>query len=363
MATATYEAWSGYLNYGGGTGIALQLILSSTSNGPQANTSTISYWLRWTKKGTSDGGYSYSYQNSLILKINNTTLVDTANWGRVDINGIPAGGYIEFKSGAITVPHDANGNASVSYYARFRQTQRSDCDYIIDSASSGNFIPDKINRYASVTLAVTGTTKNSITVKAATSLPCKIFNFQYYYNNQWLATDNDTAKPTPAAVYSGKNTTTYTHTYQNLKYATSYKFRCLVTTTAGMYTGSGGVTPVSGTTKSPAPVTLTGSALSPGSNLAFSLNRPDSGASYRMEIRIGSKNGTLLHQDSSNQTAASRSIPVNWNTIYSAYFRGAVDPYLHLRKRLRKVPGGESLHPFPKFRLRRSESRHRGGVY
>ena len=86
-----------------------------------------------------------------------------------------------------------------------------------------------------------------------------------------------------------------------------------------MYTGSGGVTPVSGTTKSPAPVTLTGSALSPGSNLAFSLNRPDSGASYRMEIRIGSKNGTLLHQDSSNQTAASRSIPVNWNTIYSAY--------------------------------------------
>ena len=64
MASTTLEVSSGYISYG----TRLELILQSTSNGASANTSTVKYWLRFTKKYSADGSYAYTNGNHVYLK-------------------------------------------------------------------------------------------------------------------------------------------------------------------------------------------------------------------------------------------------------------------------------------------------------
>lgn len=75
MASTTLQASSGYVSYS----IRLQLILQSTSNGSSANTSTVKYWLRWTKTSSADGSFNYANGNHVWLNINGQQIVETAS--------------------------------------------------------------------------------------------------------------------------------------------------------------------------------------------------------------------------------------------------------------------------------------------
>lgn len=317
MASTTLEVSSGYVSHG----TRLELILQSTSNGASANTSIVKYWLRFTKKYSADGSYAYTNGNHVYLTLNNQPIISTESWGRVDISGLGQGGYVELASGQITVSHNSDGSKTIPVYAHFYQSQRTDFDYEINT----NFTLDKIDRYATVTLTVGAKTKNSIEITAKTSLACKTFNFQYSVDNgttwKWYATDVPGYIEGAAYIYENQNTTSITHTYKNLCYATTYRFRCLVTTTAGLYTGTASVTPVTATTSTPSLATLSSNSVSAGDDMIFGISIPDTGTKYRMNVRIGSSSGdSLLDDGITNQTATSRTITnSNWDSVYNTY--------------------------------------------
>ncbi|QNM06085.1 DUF859 family phage minor structural protein [Qiania dongpingensis] len=328
MAQESFYATSSYA-----AGMLLQLILSSSGNGAAANSSTVNYTLNWCKP-TINGSYAYSHGNHLYLTLNGNSIISTADYGRIDISGLPAGGVVQLASGNITVAHNADGTKTIPVYARFYQSQRSDCDYII----STTFTLDKINRYAAVSLTVGGITKNSISVTANTSLPCKVFNFQYSPDNgtHWYAENDSGAISGAAKIYNIQSTKSYTHTYSNLHYASAYKFRCLVTTDANQYTGSGSVTPVGASTAVPALAALASSSVVPNNNMTFGISIPDSGTTYSMSVRTDNMDAPAAYQileDGSNRhSETSRTASASlWATCFYPYYPSSTSGKISVR--------------------------------
>lgn len=344
MAYQVFEASSGYGSYF----IRLQLILASSSNGSSANSSTLNYWLRWTKINN-DGAYAYSNGNHVWLTINGDPIVATNSWGRVDISGLTNGQYIEFASGTKTIAHNSDGTKSIPVYARFYQSQRSDCDFEIN----GTFTLDTIPRYPIITLSATPTSPSTINVTATvkrdgSNLNCRVFNFQYCEKGKsWAACDggpgdDKLGSNSPAGYYTNQNVSSKTHTYKNLKYYTEYTFRCLVITSDGVevYTtstdssGNLSARTVTATTLKPSLMTLGTCVLDPTSsdNIQFNVVSHDSGTRYAMSVRVGSSSGAALSdgtytlEDGSNRYGSSSSefsrmtTAAAWNRVfYPAY--------------------------------------------
>lgn len=321
MASTTLQASSGYLS----NSMRLQLILSSTSNGSSANTSTVKYWLRWAKTNGSDGSYNYGNGNHVWLTINGQQIVNTASWGRINISGLGQGGYVEIASGQITVAHNDDGTKTIPVYARFYQSQRSDCDYVI----SGVFSLDTIPRFPTIYLSTQVLSPSSIKVTATvkrngSNINCKIFNFQYCEQGKsWSAHDGGSGddglgSKSPAGYYTGKNTYTFTHTYNNLKYHQYYTFRCLVTTTDGISVNSGtkdasgglAAQNIGATTSMPPLMTLGECDIDPMSsdNIVFRAVSNYENTKYGMDVRIDSSAGAIFGDGTYMLTSGSRAM-------------------------------------------------------
>lgn len=144
MANQTYSKTTGVENR-----YALRLTLTGKAN-EAGNYSTVTYKLEY---GTdwAGAGYNFGNQNKVYLSLNGSVLVNTANFGRVNLNG---GGWVTLASGSITVPHNQDGKKSMSFSASYTQPQISG----YDASVSGSFTLDNISRASRPTFSASPAT-------------------------------------------------------------------------------------------------------------------------------------------------------------------------------------------------------------
>ena len=134
MASQTYSVLLASTN-----GHYVDFTISSTVNA-STNTSTVNWSASYRVAG-SGRYYSYNTGNKLIVQLNNTPYVDTANVCAIQLSGV---GSKTIALGSFTYTHNSNGTGSFPVYVYFDQTQRTGNDGTI----SQTFYCDSIEKYA-----------------------------------------------------------------------------------------------------------------------------------------------------------------------------------------------------------------------
>lgn len=275
----------------------------------------------------------------------------------MNISDLGAGGYVELASGEITVSHNDDGTKTIPVYARFYQSQRPDCDYVIN----GSFALDNIPRYPTVALSVQSVGISSVKVTATvtrngSNINCKIFNFQYQEKDKaWAAHDGGSGDDglgsnSPAGYYTDQDTYTYTHTYNNLKYYQYYTFRCLVVTSDGIAinsatkdaSGNLAARLMSATTIQPPLMGLGDCTIDPTStgNIVFKAVSNYANTKYGMDVRIDSSAGPIFGDGTYNLTSGSRTMETTevmqttsaaWNSAFFPYYKTTTKGKLWIR--------------------------------
>lgn len=147
-----YNSYSALLQ--GTNGNYLDVYVSATANASNM-TSSVS-WSVVYRLTASGSYYQYNSGNQLVVKINNTVIIDTSNICAIQLSG--AGASKEIASGSFNISHNSDGTCSFPVYVYFNQTQRSD-NY---GTVSETFTCDTISvaKYNTLTIDPNGGTYN-----------------------------------------------------------------------------------------------------------------------------------------------------------------------------------------------------------
>lgn len=130
MATATYYGTVTYSDGQAHNWYGAKLVLHDVAI-TGTNSSRV-YWDYYVwMKSASLTPYKYKYGNKLTLSMNNTTLIDTANYGTHDVTGhVGEENALKYASGSTVIQHDANGTKTFIVSLVYEQTQTSTLDRV-----------------------------------------------------------------------------------------------------------------------------------------------------------------------------------------------------------------------------------------
>lgn len=129
MASKTYYA---YANGGSNTHYRGKVVLAETNN-TESNKSKIDYaFYLYRADGYTGAAHSFNNGNKLVVTINGTTLISSANYKAVHLTGTSESNALLMCSGSIDVAHNSDGTKSFAFSFAYDQTQNAgqELDYL-----------------------------------------------------------------------------------------------------------------------------------------------------------------------------------------------------------------------------------------
>lgn len=180
MATKTYYA---YANGGSEQTYRGKVTLTETVDTAN-NKSTITYnfWL-YRADGYAGAAHSFNNGNKLVVTMNGTTLINSANYKAVNLTGTSESKPFLMCTGSITVPHNADGKKSFSFDFAYDQTQNTGqtLDYL---TVSGTHECTAIARASTVSASSTCAFGSAATITITAASSSFTHNLRYSFCNK-----------------------------------------------------------------------------------------------------------------------------------------------------------------------------------
>lgn len=153
-----------------------------------SNSSSIAWSFKIWATGSSS--YQYTQGNQVTIVINGATVLNTSNIGTVALAGTSSSNPFVLKSGTSTVPHNSDGQKTLTVSATYRQNN---AEYLQTIPVNGSVVLQSITRAAvlntppDLTLAASGTQTHQVTW---TTISGHYYKVQYLYGDTPLHTQS-----------------------------------------------------------------------------------------------------------------------------------------------------------------------------